>query len=115
MLPGIKDCTENVRIVNLVGRFLEHSRVYIFGSGVEETLYISSADIMKRNMHRRVELACPIYSAKLRDRIRAIMYLNVRDNVKGRVMLSDGSYVRKQDNKEIIDSQKILIKYTAVN
>lgn len=115
MLPGIKDCTENVRIVNLVGRFLEHSRVYIFGSGVEETMYISSADIMKRNMHRRVELACPIYSAKLRDRIRAIMYLNVRDNVKGRVMLSDGSYVRKQDNKEIIDSQKILIKYTAVN
>lgn len=115
MLPGIKDCTENVRIVNLVGRFLEHSRVYIFGSGDDEVMYISSADIMKRNMHRRVELACPIYSAKLRDRIRAIMYLNVRDNVKGRVMLRDGSYARKQDNKEKIDSQDILIKYTAVN
>ena len=74
LLPGIEGCTENVCIVNKVGRFLEHSRVYIFGEGIDEVMYISSADLMKRNLDRRVELACPVKSGKIRDRIKAIMY-----------------------------------------
>ncbi len=95
LLPGIEGCTENVCIVNKVGRFLEHSRVYIFGTGIDEVMYISSADLMKRNLDRRVEVACPVKSGKLRDRIRAIMYDVYCDMEKGRVMLPDGSYAVK--------------------
>ena len=95
MLPGIKDCTENVCIVNLVGRFLEHSRVYIFGSGDDEVMYISSADLMARNLDRRVEIACPVSDAKIKDRIRGLMTDTWCDTDKGRVMLPDGTYARK--------------------
>ena len=95
MLPGIEGCTENVCIVNKVGRFLEHSRVYIFGSGIDEVMYISSADLMKRNLDRRVEVACPVNSGKIRDRIRAIMQEVYCDTEKGRVMMPDGTYAVK--------------------
>ena len=95
LLPGIEGCTENVCIVNKVGRFLEHSRVYIFGAGIDEVMYISSADLMKRNLDRRVEVACPVKSGKIRDRIRTIMYDVYCDMEKGRVMLPDGSYAFK--------------------
>ena len=95
LLPGIEGCTENVCIVNKVGRFLEHSRVYIFGAGIDEVMYISSADLMKRNLDRRVEVACPVKSGKIRDRIRTIMYDVYCDMEKGRVMLPDGSYALK--------------------
>ena len=95
LLPGVEGCTENVCIVNKVGRFLEHSRVYIFGTGIDEIMYISSADLMKRNMDRRVEVACPVKSGKIRDRIRKIMYDTYCDMEKGRVMLSDGTYAVK--------------------
>ena len=95
LLPGIEGCTENVCIVNKVGRFLEHSRVYIFGAGIDEVMYISSADLMKRNLDRRVEVASPVKSGKIRDRIRTIMYDVYCDMEKGRVMLPDGSYAHK--------------------
>ena len=95
LLPGVEGCTENVCIVNKVGKFLEHSRVYIFGEGIDEVMYISSADLMKRNLDRRVEVACPVKSGKIRDRIRAIMYDVYCDMEKGRVMLPDGSYAVK--------------------
>ena len=96
LLPGVEGCTENVCIVNKVGRFLEHSRVYIFGEGIDEVMYISSADLMKRNLDRRVEVACPVKSGRARDRIRAIMYDVYCDMEKGRVMLPDGTYAMKQ-------------------
>ncbi|MBR3124988.1 MAG: polyphosphate kinase 1, partial [Mogibacterium sp.] len=95
LLPGVEDCTENVCIVNKVGRFLEHSRVYIFGSGIDEIMYISSADLMKRNLDRRIEVACPVKSGRIRDRIRAIIYDVYCDMDKGRVMLPDGTYAIK--------------------
>lgn len=95
LLPGVEGCTENVCIVNKVGRFLEHSRVYIFGTGTDEIMYISSADLMKRNLDRRVEVACPVKSGKIRDRIRAVMYEVYCDTEKGRVMLPDGTYAAK--------------------
>ena len=95
MLPGIEGCTENVCIVNKVGRFLEHSRVYIFGETFNEVMYISSADLMNRNLDRRVEVACPVKDGKIRDRIRGLMYDAYCDMEKGRVLLPDGRYARK--------------------
>ena len=95
MLPGIEGCTENVCIVNRVGRFLEHSRVYIFGEQLNEVMYISCADLMSRNLDRRVEVACRIKDDKIRDRIRGLMYDAYCDMEKGRVLLPDGRYARK--------------------
>lgn len=95
MLPHIEGCTENVCIVNKVGRFLEHSRVYMFGEQLNEVMYISSADLMSRNLDRRVEVACRIKDDKIRDRIRGLMYDAYCDMEKGRVLLPDGRYARK--------------------
>ena len=95
MLPGVDSCTENVSIVNRVGRFLEHSRVYVFGSGKDEVMYISSADLMPRNLDRRVEIACPVRDKQIRKRIRSILKETYSDKEKGRVLTSDGTYVRK--------------------
>ncbi len=114
ILPGVEFCTENIEIVSLVGRLLEHSRVYLFGEGDDEIMYISSADFMTRNMLKRVELACPIYNRKIRERIKAILYLNLIDNVKGRVMRSDGTYAQKPDSGKKTDSQEMLMKQSQV-
>ena len=110
MLPGIEYSTENVCIVSLVGRFLEHSRVYIFGEGEDELMYISSADIMARNLDRRIEVACPVNDSNIKNRIRGIMYLNYNDTEKGRVMLPDGTYALKpaRDDGVSVDSQSRL-------
>ena len=95
MLPGVDNATENVCIVNKVGRFLEHSRVYIFGSGRDEVMYISSADFMPRNMDKRVELACPVRDIEIKNRIREEMQSVYMDMDKGRVLTQEGKYVRK--------------------
>jgi polyphosphate kinase len=97
LLPGVEGCTENICIVNKVGRFLEHSRVYIFGSGEDEIMFISSADLMKRNLDRRVEAACPVNDRRIRERIRRIIYDVYCDTEKGRVMMPDGSYAKKPE------------------
>lgn len=104
LLPGIEGCTENVCIVSLLGRFLEHSRVYMFGSGENEKLYISSADLMSRNLDRRIELACEVKDGKIKSRIRDMVVQNYLDTAGGRVMLPDGSYALKESD-EVIDSQ----------
>lgn len=109
LIPGVSFCTDNVTIVNVVGRFLEHSRVYIFGKGKDEIMYISSADMMTRNLEKRVELACPIYNKEIRNTIRTIMYLNFNDNVKGRIIDNKGNYRRKKSSSKIIDSQSMLM------
>jgi len=95
ILPGVPECTENLCIVNMVGRFLEHSRVYAFGEGDDEMMYISSADLMRRNLDRRVEVACPVNDANIKSRIRGMMTEVYCDTDKGRVMLPDGTYARK--------------------
>ena len=97
MLPGVEGCTENVCIVNKVGRFLEHSRVYIFGQGSDEAMYISSADLMKRNLDRRVEVACPVRNGRIKERIRTIMQDVYCDMEKGRVLMPDGTYAAKPE------------------
>jgi len=95
ILPGVEGCTENICIVNKVGRFLEHSRVYIFGESPDEVMYISSADLMARNLERRVEVACPVRDVKIKDRIRGLMHDVYCDTEKGRVLLPDGTYTMK--------------------
>ena len=109
ILPGVELCTENIKVVNVVGRFLEHSRVYVFGSGADEVMYISSADLMKRNLDKRIEVACPIYNKNLRHRIKEIMSLNYHDNVKGRKLKSNGKYAMKKKLEPKINSQEILL------
>lgn len=109
LIPEVKGVTENIKVVNVVGRYLEHSRVYVFGMGKDEVVYISSADFMTRNMTKRIELAVPVYNNELRRRIKAILYLNYMDNVKGRYLRNDGKYHKKVKGDKVVDSQIMLM------
>lgn len=108
LLPGIPGRTEHIRIISIVGRFLEHSRVYCFGSGAEERMYIASADFMTRNTERRVEIACPITEAPARQKIHKILDACLRDTLKARVMQSDGTYLRRTPEPRF-DCQQFLL------
>ncbi len=95
--PGVPGLSENIRVVSIVGRFLEHSRVYYFYNNGDEEIYVGSADLMPRNLDRRVEVIFPIYDPALRRRIkREVLELGLSDNVKARELLPDGRYVRVQ-------------------
>lgn len=107
--PGIAGETENIRVVSVVGRFLEHSRVYCFGEGRERKMYISSADLMTRNTDRRVEIATPVLDERIADRIYEMLEKMLSDNVKAREQLSDGSYKKVEQAGESIDSQSELL------
>lgn len=109
LLPQVENETENIRITSIVGRYLEHPRIYIFGRDADEELYISSADFMTRNMDRRVEVACPVYSAAARKKIHRLIQLELEDNTKARQMRSDGSYRTVTYGKTPIDAQQILM------
>ena len=111
ILPGVINKTDNIKIYSIVGRFLEHSRIYCFGSGNEEKMYISSADFMTRNTERRVEVACPVYSEHIRKKIHNILDAHECDTLKARQVSSDGSYVFKSYRTEpYFDSQKYLLE-----
>ena len=105
--PGVKGKTDNIKIISIVGRFLEHSRIYIFGKGEREEMFIGSADFMTRNTVRRVEVATPIYDPDIRNRVRKIFELQMSDNVKARIMKSDGTYKYVPHRKPPVDSQEI--------
>ena len=110
LLPGIPGKTENIKITSIVGRFLEHSRIYCFGSGADEKMYISSADFMTRNTERRVELACPVYDPKIRERIHRIADAVLYDTVKARTLMPDGEYAKKDRLKNPLDSQQFFME-----
>ena len=107
ILPEVKDRTENVHIYQVVGRFLEHHRVYQFGRGMDSKLFISSADFMTRNIRNRMEVAIPIYDEDIKKRIIEFMDLMLSDDVKIRKLLSNGEYTKVQ-NKHNIDAQATL-------
>ena len=113
---GIPGKTDHIRTVSIVGRFLEHSRVYIFGQGALEEMYISSADFMTRNTVHRVEVAAPIYDSKLRDQIRSMFRTQLADNVKAREQQPDGSYAYVLHEEPEINAQEQLYQmaYDAV-
>lgn len=106
ILPGVAGETENVHVTSVVGRFLEHARIYQFGRGADAEMYIASADLMTRNLNRRVEIACPIQDEALRAELRWILDAQLRDSAKASLVLPDGSYCRKH-SAEPFDSQEI--------
>ncbi|MCH3916137.1 MAG: polyphosphate kinase 1 [Spirochaetia bacterium] len=105
LVPGVKDKTENIEIHSIVGRYLEHSRIYCFGSGSEEKLFISSADFMTRNTERRVEVACPIYDEQVKAQLHHILDTCFADNVKARKLGNDGQLHKIKDDNPMVDSQ----------
>lgn len=109
ILPDIPEKTENIEVISIVGRFLEHSRVYCFGQGNDERMYIASADFMTRNTEKRVEVACPIYDQNVREKIHYLMDTCWADNVKARALQRDGSYRTRPIHETPIDSQQMLM------
>jgi polyphosphate kinase len=110
--PGVAGVSENIRVTSIVGRFLEHSRIFYFRNGGKEEIYLGSADFMPRNLNRRVELLFPLEDPDLRDRVRDdILSVYLLDNVKARRMQPDGSYKRagRSDGQPTWNSQEILL------
>lgn len=105
LVAGIEGVTENISVTSIVGRFLEHSRIYIFGCGDERKIYISSADFMTRNTLRRVEVAAPVYDKDISRRIYDMFKLMLRDNVKARHMQPDGTYKRAKTEGIPLETQ----------
>jgi len=101
LTAGVPGKTENITVTSIVGRYLEHSRIYCFGKGTEQRMYMSSADIMTRNQTRRVEIACPVSSAEIKDMLSDYLERLMSDNTKARRMLPDGSYRRVQPAGEL--------------
>ena len=93
LIAGVEGFTENITVTSIVGRYLEHSRIYIFGTEKRRKIYISSADYMTRNTIRRVEVAAPVYNEKIKKRLWNMFEILLRDNVKARIQLPDGAYV----------------------
>ena len=104
--PGVEGYTDNIRIISIVGRFLEHSRIYIFGTRERAKVYIASADYMTRNTLRRVEVAAPILDPALRGRVLDMFDLMLRDDTQARDLLPDGSYKRRRPGETPLSSQE---------
>lgn len=109
ILPGVPGDTENIHVTSIVGRFLEHARIYMFGRGENAEFYISSADLMTRNLNRRVEIACPVHDSELREQLKWILDSQLRDTAKASLILPDGSYCRKHSAVPF-DSQDLFLK-----
>lgn len=110
LVPGIHGKTENIHVRSIVGRFLEHARVFVFGCGKDAEVYIASADWMTRNTENRVEVGCPIYDPEIRRRILAMLDLQLRDNTKARRLGSDGYYHRLLMSEEAVNAQMTLAR-----
>ncbi len=110
ILPGIPNATENVTVTSIVGRYLEHPRVFVFGTGAEQKVYIGSADMMTRNTEKRVEVACPIFDPDIKKRLVRSLNIMLADNVKARAMQSDGTYRRKENTGKAVNSQEMFMK-----
>ena len=108
LIPGVQGQTENVRIISIVGRFLEHSRIYIFGCGERRKYYISSADFMTRNTVKRVEVAAPVCAPAIKERIQGIFDLMLSDNKKAREEDPEGNYTLVKCEGEPVNSQEAL-------
>ena len=106
LVPGVEGATENIRVISIVGRFLEHSRIYIFGKGEQAKIFIASADFMTRNTLRRVEVAAPVHDPDLKLQLKEMFITMLSDNQQARQMQSDGSYVRIQETDTPLNSQE---------
>ena len=106
LVPDVEGYTENIRVISIVGRYLEHSRIYIFGKDEDSEVYIASADFMTRNTTKRVEVAAPVYDPDLKERILENFNLMLRDNVKVSVLKSDGNYYHRDAEDIQLNSQE---------
>ena len=113
LVPCIEGISDNIRITSIVGRFLEHSRIFYFRNGGRDEMYIGSADLMPRNLDRRIEVLTPIENPHLRSRIYSeILEIHLKDNVKGRRLKSDGNYEKVlRDGSIPIDSQALMMSH----
>ena len=110
--PGLEGISESIRVVSLVGRFLEHARIYAFGEGEDEKIYLGSADLMQRNLDRRVEQLFPLREARHRHKVRRLLDLQLSDTANAWEMNPDGDYTRlsPQEGEEPLDSQALLLE-----
>jgi polyphosphate kinase len=110
LVPGVPGLSENITVVSIVDRFLEHSRIYYFLNGGSEEVYCSSADWMSRNLERRIELMFPVDQKELRKRLIQLLKLYFKDNKKARILLPSGKYMRKEpaEGEPFIRIQHIL-------
>ena len=107
LIPGVKGYTENIKVISIVGRFLEHSRIYRFGTKEREKVYIGSADFMTRNTIRRVEVAVPILNQQVRDHLDHMFEMMMSDDEKGKELTSKGLYVNRNLSEIKMDSQEL--------
>ena len=115
--PGIPGISDNIRVMSLVGRFLEHSRIYYFENGGSEEIFIGSADLMERNLDRRVEILCPILDKKIREPLKnVILETYLKDNNRAYLLHTDGHYEKitrsSADAPEVNAQQVLLQQYT---
>lgn len=110
ILPGIPGYTDNLRVMSVVGRYLEHPRIFSFGAGDEQKIYIGSADMMTRNTEKRVEVACPILDPDIKRQINHYLKVMLSDNIKARVLQSDGTYRKREQKEPFVDSQAVFME-----
>ena len=115
MIPEIKGYTENITVISIVGRFLEHSRIYRFGTPEREKVYIASADYMTRNTLRRVEVAAPVLDDKLREKLDFMFDTMMKDDEKGKRLNAKGNYEDRKVNEKTIDSQELFYEMAYEN
>jgi polyphosphate kinase len=110
--PGVEAVSENIRVVSLVGRFLEHARIFAFSDGDDEKMYLGSADLMQRNLDRRVETAFPLREKRHREKVRRLLDLQLADNANGWELGPDGTFERlhPKDGEQQVDSQAALLE-----
>jgi polyphosphate kinase len=115
--PGVKNLSENIVVTSIVGRFLEHSRIYYFHNGGKEDVFLGSSDMMPRNLDKRVELLFPVQDDGIRSAlVNKILAMHLKDNVKARRLGSNGTYVNVKPKKgeAVMDSQKWFVKNRGV-
>jgi len=110
--PGVEGVSENIRVVSLVGRFLEHARIFSFGEGEDEEIYLGSADLMQRNLDRRVETIFPLRDERHRRKVRRLLDLQLADNANSWELGPDGAFerLRPGEGEEPLDSQAVLVE-----
>lgn len=110
ILPGVPEYTENLSVMSVVGRYLEHPRIFSFGKGADQKIYIGSADMMTRNTEKRVEVACPILDEDVKRQVNHYLEVMLADNIKGRNLTKDGNYIMRDQSEPLIDSQERFMK-----
>ena len=108
--PGVPGVSENIRVISVIGRFLEHSRVYYFSNGGKDELFLGSADFMPRNLDKRVETIFPVVDKRLVESVKADLEVILKDNTKSWEMNPDGTYTRKRNGRSRIDSQRYFMR-----